>query len=352
MNRGLTWATAGAAAALTVGLVAERRIARTRRAAAADADAMGALRGDVREVTATDGVRIHAEVDEVAPYSTGSSGRTGEPTVVFVHGYALNLDCWHFQRRYLRGKRRLVFYDQRSHGRSERSGLDNATIDQLGRDLKAVIEQLAPDGPVVVVGHSMGGMSVIALLEQHPELFGEKIVGVGLISTTAGGLSSHQALRAVLPDPVAGLVKERGLALLSRAPQLVDVARRGGSNIGYVLTDAFAFGGDVPPAYVEFTDSMLSATPFEVLAEFFPQFDALDKFHALATMEGTRTLIACGTKDRLTPIGHSRKLVSLVDGARLLEFPGSGHMVMLENKDEFNAAVAELVAESLGETTT
>ena len=42
-------------------------------------------------------------------------------TVVFVHGYALNLDCWHFQRAAYRGLVRAVFYDQRSHGRSGRS---------------------------------------------------------------------------------------------------------------------------------------------------------------------------------------------------------------------------------------
>ena len=45
-----------------------------------------------------------------------------------------------------------------------------------------------------------------------------------------------------------------------------------------VATDQFAFGDDVPAAYVEFVDEMLAATPFEVVAEFFPNFDGLDKF--------------------------------------------------------------------------
>ena len=103
-----------------------------------------------------------------------------EPTLVFVHGYALNLDCWHFQREYFRGKRRMVFYDQRSHGRSGRSDNDHATIDQLGRRSRRVLDELAPDGPVVLVGHSMGGMSIMALAEQHPEMFGDRVAGVAL----------------------------------------------------------------------------------------------------------------------------------------------------------------------------
>ena len=88
------------------------------------------------EVTCDDGVVLHAEVDEVAPYAeSASAGAATKLTLVFVHGYALNLDCWHFQREAFRGKHRMAFYDQRSHGRSERSDREHATIDQLGDDL-------------------------------------------------------------------------------------------------------------------------------------------------------------------------------------------------------------------------
>ena len=58
--------------------------------------------------------------------------------------------------------------------------------------------------------------------------------------------------------------------------------RRRGSNIGFLVADQFAFGEDVPASYVEFVNNMLAATSFEVLAQFFPNFDTLDKFDALA----------------------------------------------------------------------
>ncbi len=150
---------AGVLATAAAAVVVERRVVKTRRAGADDAASYGALRSPAIEVDTEDGTTLHAEVDEIAPYAHGAKPSPGQPTVVFVHGYALNLDCWHFQREALRGKHRMVFYDQRSHGRSGRSPRKHANIDQLGDDLRTVLDALVPTGDVVLVGHSMGGMS-------------------------------------------------------------------------------------------------------------------------------------------------------------------------------------------------
>jgi pimeloyl-ACP methyl ester carboxylesterase len=331
-----------AAAAVTAGVVVERRVVSARRAVAADADRLGGLRGDERSVRTDDGIRLHVEVDEVAPYATEPDD-DGAPTLVFVHGYALNLDCWHFQRQYFRGKRRLVFYDQRSHGRSQKSDNQHATIDQLGDDLALVLEQVVPEGPVVLVGHSMGGMTVMAFAERHPDAFDARVVGVGLVSTTAGGLKTYQVLSKLIPDSIGGQVGPRLIAALARAPQLVDSVRRRGSNIGFLMADQFAFGEDVPASYVELVDNMLAATPFEVLAQFFPNFDTLDKYTALASFGRVPTCVIAGTKDALTSLELSRTMASRIPGAILVECPGAGHMVILEQKDRVNAALDDLV---------
>jgi pimeloyl-ACP methyl ester carboxylesterase len=335
---------AAAAAALATGAVVDRRIARARRAGAAAADKLGSLRSDPQQLTCDDGVVLHAEIDEAAPYADATQRRTDDVTLVFVHGYALNLDCWHFQREAFRGKHRMVFYDQRSHGRSQRSDRDRATIDQLGDDLACVIETLVPDGDVVLVGHSMGGMSIVAFAERHPELFAGRVTGVALVSTTAGGLRPHRTLGRWVPDRVGQLVAPRVVAALARAPELVDTARRPGSNIGFLVADMFAFGSkDVPAAQVEFLDEMLAGTSFDVLAEFFPNFSELDKFEHLVAFADVETLIICGTKDKLTSIGHSRKMADRLPNATLVECEGAGHMVIFEAYDEVNAALDELV---------
>ena len=316
-----------------------------------DAVSLGSLRSAPRTVVADDGVPLHVEVDEADPPATperrggrGSRAAKWPPTLVFVHGYALNLDCWHFQRAAYRGLIRTVFYDQRSHGRSGRSEADHATIEQVGLDLLRVIEHEVPDGPVVLVGHSMGGMAILALAEEHPALFGTKVTGVGLIATTAGGLAPQKLILPILPSPVGGLVSTRLVAALARGAVAVDGLRRIGKDVALVATDRYAFGDAVPKHYLEFVDGMLSGTPFKVLAEFFPSFGSLDKYAVLHALERVPTSIIAGTDDRLTSLEMSHRLHEAIPGSTLLECQGAGHMVILERHEQVNAALDQLIA--------
>ena len=322
-----------AAAGMAVGVARRRRVIARR--GAGDASALGSLRSRPITVVADDGVPLHVEVDECE----------GSPlTVVFVHGYALSLDCWHFQRAAYRGLVRTVYYDQRSHGRSGRSTEGRATVEQLGRDLRRVLDDTSNGQPVVLVGHSMGGMSVIALAEQEPELFGDRVVGVALISTTAGGLDPHRLVLPLVPSRFGGSLALRAVAALAHGHRAVDGVRRLTKPLATVVTDQFAFGDEVPASYVEFVDEMLSATPFEVIAEFFPTFSSLDKFAAVRALAEVPVSIICGTADRLTSVGHSRKLRSQIPGARLLECEGAGHLVIMERHEHVNAELDQLLA--------
>lgn len=302
---------------------------------------LGSLRSDPITVVADDGVPLHVEVDE-PDVAVG-----GGLTVVFVHGYCLSLDCWHFQRAAYRGRVRTVFYDQRSHGRSGRSSADHATIDQLGRDLASVLDTVAPEGPVVLVGHSMGGMSVIAFLEQHADLLGDRVVGVGLVATTAGGLDPGRVLLPLLPTRLGSGVTGHAVRTLRQGHRAVDGLRRAGRAVALVGTDVFSFGGPVPGSYVRFADSMLSSTPFEVVSDFYPGFRSLDKFHSVGVLGAVPTVVVCGTADRLTSIGHSRKLADRIPGARLTEVEGAGHLVLLERHEVVTAELDRLIGLAL-----
>ncbi|MGC4109748.1 MAG: alpha/beta hydrolase [Nocardioides sp.] len=336
---GLAAGAVGVVAAGTAYRLVKQRQVIGRRGAG-DHTPFGSLHVPPITVVTEDGVDLRVEVDEYA----GPADERPDLTVVFVHGYALSMDSWHFQRAAYRGRVRTVFYDQRSHGGSGRSTPGRATIEQLGQDLLAVLDTVVPDGAVVLVGHSMGGMTIIALAEEHPELFGDRIVGVGLISTTAGGLEPSRMLVPGLPANVGGQVAQRLVTALGRSHRTVDGVRRIGHGIALVATDGLAFGDDVPASYVEFVDRMLSATPFEVVAEFFPTFSSLDKFEALSALSEVPTRIVCGTGDKLTPISMSRRLHELVDGSTLHESLGAGHMVLLERHEEVEDELDRLVA--------
>ena len=319
-------------AAVAAGLVAERRFA-GRRTRASDNEPFGALPGEPRIVRAEDGVELYVETD----------GRAGgdAPVLVFVHGYALNLDCWHFQRRDLRGEHRMVLYDQRSHGRSGRSAAEHTTIDQLGRDLAAVLDATVPDDRVVLVGHSMGGMTIMALADQRPDLIGSQVVGAGFLATSAGDLGRAAGLPG-LPGRLLQRSAPAVMAAAARAPGLVESGRRAGSDLGFLVTARLGFGGPVPTSYVEFTDEMLASTPIEVVAQFFPDFTMHDKYAALPVLRQIPALVMAGSRDRITPIQHSQEIADRLPSARLQILPGAGHMLMLERHCEVTDALRSL----------
>ncbi len=300
---------------------------------------LGQLRGRVVPVTTDDGVALHVEVEE-APDA-------GAVTVIFCHGLALDQGAWHYQRRDLDDLGRLVLWDQRGHGRSGRGDKAHTSIDQLGRDLLAVIEATAPHGPIVLIGHSMGGMTVMALADQQPELFGSRIVGVALVATSPGRLAEFSLGVPAAAGRALWRLAPTALSALHRRPQLVSRGRQLGSDVQYVLTKRYAFATDVPPSLVHFVGAMHEQTPLDVLAELFPAFDSHDKLDALDVLNGVETLILVGEGDLMTPASHSRAMLESVPGAELVVLPEAGHMLMLEHPDIVTDHLRALVERAL-----
>ena len=221
----------------------------------------------------------------------------------------MSLDSWHYQRKALRGRYRLVFWDQRGHGRSATGPHGSATIDQVGRDLARVLQAVVPEGPVVLVGHSMGGMTVMSLAEKDPEFFDERVPGVALISTSAAGLA-----RVDFGMPRIGPVVQRfapaAVKALTLTPAgLVERGRRIGSDLEALIVRRYSYDSPVPASLVRFTADMIATTRLEVISEFMPTFSTHDKRAALDTLEGLEVLVMVGDGDLLTPIAHSEEIV-------------------------------------------
>jgi pimeloyl-ACP methyl ester carboxylesterase len=291
-------------------------------------------------VATPDGVVLHTEVDEADPRQPGfvDDGLT----LVFVHGYALSMDCWHFQRKHFRGVIRQVLYDQRSHGRSGRSEASRCRIPQLAEDLSQILDEVAGTGPVILVGHSMGSMTIMRLAQQHPEWFGDRVRGVALFSTSAGEMADHSPIKGI-PGRSFHRIAEPMLATLNRLPELVEKSRKAGSDIGYVVTRRMSFGSDVPPSYVEFMSQMLGDMPLDVVADFYPAFSELDEFVAFRVLSRVEAAVVGGIDDVITPIRYTDKIIEHLPGAESLRLEECGHMGIIEHHVQFNQVLDQLV---------
>ena len=334
---GLIGAAVGVlAAGAAAGVAVERQVIgrRSGQRAQLEAEPFGSLRGTPYVFTADDGVELYVEVDKL---------RGAELTIVFAHGYALNMDCWHFERRDLAGIGTMVFYDQRSHGRSGRSPKEGASVDQLGRDLHGILQEFAPTGPVILIGHSMGGMSIMALAEQHPALFGDRVIGVGLVSTSAGGLDDTPIGLPGWPGRMIRRFATPTVAALARIPDVVERGRKAGTDLSYLLTRKYSFGSEVPPAFTEFVNEMIAATPISVIADFYPIFALHDKYDALGPLQKVECVVIGGDDDHLTPFSHAEEIVRHVPGAELVEVKNCGHLGLIEHHREFTAALLGMI---------
>ncbi|MBV2357212.1 alpha/beta hydrolase [Streptomyces sp. J2-1] len=351
---------AGAAAGVAVERMTVGRGMRRRARLALDSTGpYGTLRGTPGRAVSDDGTELYYEVDDVepdpgpgvAPRRRRLFGRKAPApvTVVFCHGYCLNQDSWHFQRAALRGVVRTVHWDQRSHGRSARGVAQSRdgsplTIDQLGRDLKAVLDAAVPDGPVVLVGHSMGGMTVMALAAEFPELIRDRVVATAFVGTSSGRLgevnfglpvAGVNAVRRVLP----GVLKALG-----QQAELVEKGRRATADLFAGVIKRYSFASrDVDPAVERFAERMIESTPIDVVAEFYPAFTDHEKTGALACFRDFPVLVLAGVRDLVTPSEHSEAIADLLPEAELVLVPDAGHLVMLEHPEVVTDRLADLL---------
>ena len=287
-----------------------------------------------RTVRTEDGVDLHVEVDE------GPS-----PTVLLVHGFTASLEEFALQRETLRGRARAVLYDCRGHGRSRRRGrVGSPTLDQLGRDLGRVVDETAPEGPVVLLGHSMGGMTIMSLARQRPELFGPRVQGVFLLATSSGGL--------VEAGPVGVLMRLlRRLHLLTPlllwlrlwAP-LLERLRKRGTRTGARYYRHYLFGrDDATPELVTQVQGLLEQTPVTVTAAFYRTLLDHDEHASLDALRDVPVTLLVGDSDRLTPASHSHRMAEALPHAELVVVPGAGHSVNISRREVVDSALLRLL---------
>jgi pimeloyl-ACP methyl ester carboxylesterase len=326
--------------ALTAAGLVGAAVARRRRAAAhgvtAPAPAPARPVGRERTVRTDDGVALH--VAEHGPERASA-------VVVLAHGYTQASRLWDGLVSELRAARpdvRVVVYDHRGHGRSQASTPETSTLEHLGRDLATVVESVSGGAPVVLGGHSMGGMTLMALAEQRPDLFDSQVVGAAFLGTSSGGLD---AVRWGLPRPVVPLFKALLPVLNERAYQ---AELRGRARQQVAWFEAFVnFAAGADPADVQDVLAVQRECSAATMHFFLATFSDHDRAAALEALGHVPSLVVVGEQDRLCPVEHSRAIAAALPGSELVVFPGAGHMVHLERRPEVARHLVALVDRAL-----
>jgi pimeloyl-ACP methyl ester carboxylesterase len=292
----------------------------------------------VAAVRTPDGALLHATVDgtEDAPV-----------TLVLAHGWTLAQAAWDdvaalLAPRIADGELRLVRYDQRGHGRSTWGEAD-ISIDQLGDDLTEVIDQLVPAGPLVLGGHSMGGMTIMCLAAARPELFGDRVRGVALVSTSAGDLTSDPRSpggRMARLKPGVLNATLAGAGLVERLRQLLPPDRPRHQK----MVRSLLYGADATEEMVLAGARIMHATTIRSFVSFLPAIGDHDKRERLDALTGVKVEILVGDSDQLTPRRHSRQLAEALPGARLHVAERTGHMLTQERPQLVVDAIERLLA--------
>lgn len=280
----------------------------------------------------------------LAVYETGSP--TAPVTVVFVHGHCLAKESWADVRGHLAAAHgeniRTVSYDHRGHGESAAADTSTYSIEQLGRDLGAVIRTVVPTGRYVLIGHSMGGMTAMAYARQNLEELGGRLVGVGLVATAASGLVD-EGLGSCLAHPLVSAFR----AAVRRAPRAMSVSKRSVRGICAPIVRAAGCGSRrVSPRVVALASAMLNDTSVVTMAGFLETLRDFDESASLSALAVVPTLVLCGSADLMTPPRHSATIARHLPASRMVTVENAGHMVILERAAEVADAVSVLVAQT------
>lgn len=323
-----------AALGALVGYGAERRWLRPRLAATRAAGLDVVPGGERSTVIGPGDVEVSVE-------AFGSD--TNAPTIVFAHGWTMTRQAWIEQIRGLGERYRLVTYDQPGHGRS--SGPEGAySFDLLGDALAAVAADTGDDA-LVLVGHSLGGMTVLNALRRHPDL-ALRVRSVVLSSTASSaaveaGLGSGLLQLARFERLIAGFATRYGQRTITLSRRVY----RASSDLSYLLVRHIGLSGAAAPHHVDLTEQLLLDSNPEAFLGFAARVLGMDEDEGLACLQ-VPTWIVVGDHDRVTPRGYSRRMAAACPHAELVELPGVGHMVPLEAADAFNALVERAAREA------
>ena len=335
-NLGLNQETALLAAGISLliwalfgGLIL-RGIGRLLNASARDADAPDSeRRGISKRLRRPDGTELQVEF----------YGPEDGPPIVLTHGWGVNSTEWTYLKRELTDRYRLIVWDLPGLGLSTRSANNDYSLEKFARDLDAVLD-LAGKKPAILIGHSIGGMTILTFCRLFPEALGPRVAGLALVHTTYTNpvrTTKNAGLYTALERPV--LVPLLYLTIwLSPLVWLMNwMSYLNGS--AHMSTKRSGFAGTESWDQVEFAARFQPLASPAVLARGMFGMLGYDATDILSTIR-IPTLIVPGDRDPVCKPEASERMHRDIPGAQLSPLAPGKHMGLIEH----HARLGEMIA--------
>jgi len=248
-------------------------------------------------------------------FEVAVTGRGGRPLVA-LHALALSGRLWDPMVAALSGSRTVLAPDARGHGGSDWDR-EPFTIADLADDVAAIIE-VSADGPVDVIGLSMGGSSAILLAQRRPDL----------------------VARLVLADTTACYGPNRVAQWTERAEKAIGVPRE--KQVEFQVDRWFSPSfRQARPDEVRRVSDIFVATDSAAHAAACHAFAGLDAEPGLGEIKAP-TLVLVGQDDYATPPTMAEVLAAGIPDARLEVLEGTRHLSLIERPDLWARVAAYL----------
>ncbi|GAD83654.1 alpha/beta fold hydrolase [Nocardia asteroides] len=307
---------------------------RTHGVAAFDPPSMPA---EVIPVVTADGARLRVH----------AYGPVDAPVIVFAHGWTCSIEYWNAQINAFAGEYRVIAYDQRGHGEST-NGYARPSTDLLADDLCDVLDAvLLPGQRAVLVGHSMGGMTLIAWAGRYPERVAEQAAAVVLTNTGAHSLVEVSTMVPGLNKPLR-LLRGRQMPTPDWLGRLIlgtPVVFPPIKPVRWIFARQ-VMTLDTSPEKLNYALSVVRGCPMMTRARYGL---LLAELHLgdVASNFCVPTTVLAGDRDDMTPALHAERLAELLDKAGTLagfKVLPTGHLGNVERYDLFNAELRGVLA--------
>lgn len=273
-------------------------------------------------------------------------GRTAGPTLIFTHGWGTDSTEWYYVKRQLADRFQIIVWDLPGVGESTRPRTNDYSLEKFASDLNAVID-LSDGQPVILVGHSIGGMITLTFCRLFPEALGTRVAGLVFVHTTYTNpvrTTTLARLNTALERPVLVPLLHLIIWLAPLVWVMNVISYLNGSS--HISTKLSGFAGTETWQQVDFASRYGLYMSPAVLARGMLGMLRYDATETLKTIH-VPTLVVPANRDPVCKPEASERINLDVPTAEITPLAPAKHMGFMEHNTQFAALVSDFTESCL-----